>query len=145
MAEHNQQFDFPAQWANHGASWLTRRGPNVKPICFDAGGNICITNADFDRAHQCGLYPVYWVWPDQVAALAVATMWKPIATAPHDREVIVGNTLNVRTAQHMTAFEDGSTAWIIARGEGFGVLFDEPTHWMEKPPLPPRADGGKHG
>lgn len=67
--------------------------------------------------------------------------WQPIETAPTDREIIVANHESVRTAQHMTAIEDGSTAWVIARGHNFAVLFDSPTHWMEKPALPPLIPG----
>ena len=70
------------------------------------------------------------------AVPAAMAEWKPIASAPTDREIIVANHENARTATHMTAIEDGSTEWVIARWNGAAVVFGRPTHWMERPPLP---------
>ena len=68
MAEHDQQFDFFQQWVNKASSWLTRRGPNVRAVCFDTSGTLCANSTDFMAARDAKRFPVRWVWPDQVAA-----------------------------------------------------------------------------
>jgi hypothetical protein len=81
MAEHDQQFDNFAQWVNKASSWLTRHqdyndsrasghGPHFTAICFDAKGRLCTCGGDMMRARDEGAFPVRWVWPDQVPALA---------------------------------------------------------------------------
>lgn len=70
MAEHNQRFETFDMWVNKASSWLTRRGPNVKAICYDAKGRLCTRGADMMRARDEGAFPVRWLWPDQVAELA---------------------------------------------------------------------------
>jgi len=70
MAEHDQTFTSEQQWINKGRSWLTRRGPKVKAICFDAIGRQVTCGGDFMRATKENTFPVRWIWPDQVAELA---------------------------------------------------------------------------
>jgi hypothetical protein len=98
MSEHNQQFADFEQWLNHANMWLTRhpqyndtehghqsgwRGHHFKAICFDAKGRICKQGADFGRARDENTFPVYWVWPDQVPALALAALQGRIPDTPH--------------------------------------------------------------
>ena len=71
MAEHNQQFDNFQQWVNKAPSWLTRRGTNVHAICYDTKGRLCRIGGDFMRARDENAFPVRWLWPEQVAKLAV--------------------------------------------------------------------------
>jgi len=70
MAEHNQQFKSFQEWVNKASSWLTRRGPNVQAICYDAKGRHCRNGGDFMRARDEDAFPVRWIWPDQVAEMA---------------------------------------------------------------------------
>ncbi len=67
MSERDQKFEFHQQWVNKASSWLTSRGPNVRPICFDTVGNVCSTGTDFRNAKDNDTFPIRWVWPDQVA------------------------------------------------------------------------------
>lgn len=70
MAEHNQQFDTFLEWVNKAPSWLTRRGSEIRAICYDTKGRVCRIGGDFMRARDEDAFPVRWVWPDQVAAQA---------------------------------------------------------------------------
>lgn len=70
MAEYDQSFKSEQEWINKGRSWLTRRGPNVKAICFDAKGRLVTCGGDMMRATKEDAFPVRWIWPDQVAKLA---------------------------------------------------------------------------
>jgi hypothetical protein len=71
VAEHDQQFDSFQQWVNKASSWLTRRGQFVRAVCFDTQGRACPNGGAFMRARDEGAFPVRWLWPDQIAALAV--------------------------------------------------------------------------
>lgn len=73
MSERNQQFDSRQEWINKGKSWLTRHpqwGEHFKAICFDAKGRHVNCGGDFRRAEEEGAFPVRWLWPDQIAAMA---------------------------------------------------------------------------
>lgn len=70
MAEHNQRFDSFQEWVNKASSWLTRRGKFERAVCFDAKGRWCGCGGDFMRARDDNAFPVRWLWPDQVGALA---------------------------------------------------------------------------
>jgi hypothetical protein len=72
MAEHDQRFDNFAQWFDEGPSWLGRRGPTGMAVCLDARNRLCVANADFMRARDQKTFPVRWLWPEDVAALAAA-------------------------------------------------------------------------
>ena len=72
MAEHDQRFDTYAQWVNKASSWLGRRGPHEKAICLDTRNRLCAVGADFMRARDEETFPVRWLWPEDVAALATA-------------------------------------------------------------------------
>lgn len=72
MAEHNQEFRTFNEWVNKASSWLTRRGPNEHAVCFDQKGRVCRIGADMMRARDEGAFPVRWVWPDQVAKIAIS-------------------------------------------------------------------------
>lgn len=70
MAEHNQQFENRQEWTRYH-TWLNRRGSEVA-ICFDTRGRPVLTCNDFTRAETDDALPVRWLWPDQIARLAVA-------------------------------------------------------------------------
>jgi hypothetical protein len=72
MAEHDQRFDNFAQWFDEGPSWLGRRGSAETAVCLDARNRLCVANADFIRARDQKTFPVRWLWPEDVAALAAA-------------------------------------------------------------------------
>ena len=102
MSGHNQQFDSFDQWVSKASSWLTRhpsynntehatatgdkgwRGDHFAAICFDAKGRRCKRGYDFTRAHDEGAFPVRWIWPDQVIALAMAAPSPQQGAAAHD-------------------------------------------------------------
>ena len=60
------------------------RGNHFTAMCFDQLGRRCKIGADFSRATRDNAYPIWWVWPDQIAELIMA---KPdlgkVATALH--------------------------------------------------------------
>ena len=45
------------------------RGPHFTALCFDQKGRRCRNGGDFQRAEDESAFPVWWVWPDQIAAL----------------------------------------------------------------------------
>lgn len=64
MAEHNQQFETFQTWVNKASSWLTRRGPTERVVCFDTKGRFCTRGLHFQRAHDEGAFPIRWIWPE---------------------------------------------------------------------------------
>jgi len=70
MSERNQQFDDRQQWRD-GWKWLSRRGSQVHAICFDALGRPVTSCNDVTRAHTEKAFPIRWLWPNQVARLAM--------------------------------------------------------------------------
>jgi hypothetical protein len=48
------------------------RGYHFTALCFDQKGRRCRNGGDFQRAEDEGAYPIWWVWPDQIAALLEA-------------------------------------------------------------------------
>lgn len=83
---------------------------------------------------------------DQAGKQPYLETWRPIASAPEDRAVLIWDrrTGAPRVAQLCTAIEDGETAWVYARrlsweGEpALAFIAGDPTHWMPLP-LPPAA------
>jgi hypothetical protein len=76
MAEYDQQFDSFTEWKNKASSWLTRRqrwddDNKFRAICFDAKGRYCYNGGCFMRARDEGAFPIRWLWPDQIASIAV--------------------------------------------------------------------------
>jgi len=82
-----QSFSSHADWVNRATEKLTRhpeynntehngpasgwRGYHFTAMCFDQKGRRCRNGSDFDRATKDGSYPIWWVWPDQIAALII--------------------------------------------------------------------------
>ena len=79
-----QCFTSHQQWVNNASSWLTRhpqfnntehgkgagwRGKHFTALCFDQKGRRVRQGSDFQRAHDEDAFPVWWVWPDQIAPL----------------------------------------------------------------------------
>jgi hypothetical protein len=77
------------------------------------------------------------------ALLEAAGRWLSLEDAPTDKPVLVYDASAKRcvVAQHMTAIEDGSTAWVYARqigmpGEGLAFIAKHPTHFRYLPEAP---------
>ena len=81
MSETNQQFESKQEWLSKGRAWLTQRGSGVTPVCFDTRGRPVITCNDFSRASEEGALPVRWLWPNQVARLALGFNFADIVAA----------------------------------------------------------------
>ena len=80
-----QSFSCEQDWINRAAGALTDhpqyrntehvgpakgwRGDHFTALCFDQRGRRCKRGADFRIAREDDAYPVWWVWPDQIAAL----------------------------------------------------------------------------
>lgn len=77
----DQTFTSFQQWVNRAHRWLTChpeynntehgetkgwRGKHFTTLCFDSFGRRCRNGADFQRAHDEGAFPVWWIWPDQI-------------------------------------------------------------------------------
>lgn len=45
------------------------RGYHFTALCFDQKGNYLRNGGHFMNARDAGTFPVWWVWPDQIAAL----------------------------------------------------------------------------
>lgn len=83
IAVAGQSFESFDHWVNCASSALTQhiryndtehgangfRGHHFKALCFDQKGRRCWQGADFMRARDEGAFPVWWVWPDQIAGL----------------------------------------------------------------------------
>ncbi len=57
---HNTEHDGPAK------GW---RGNHFTALCYDQKGRRVRNGGDFRRAEEDDAYPVWWVWPDQIAAM----------------------------------------------------------------------------
>lgn len=44
-----------------------------RAICYDTKGRRCFVGRDFMRARDEGAFPVHYIWPDQIIALAILT------------------------------------------------------------------------
>jgi len=62
MTEMTQKFNGFSQWVNMARSWLTRRLPEERAICFDDNLKIIRNGKDFQEAK----FPVRWIWPTQL-------------------------------------------------------------------------------
>lgn len=85
VAVEGQSFSNHQQWVNRASAWLTAhpeynntehngpskgwRGTHFTALCFDQKGRRCLNGGDMRRAEEEGAFPVWWVWPDQIAAL----------------------------------------------------------------------------
>lgn len=49
-----------------GKGW---RGEHFTALCFDQKGRRCRNGGDMRRSDEDNAFPVWWVWPDQVAEL----------------------------------------------------------------------------
>ena len=57
---HDTEHDGPAK------GW---RGNHFTAICYDQKGRRVRNGGDFQRAADDDAYPVWWIWPDQIAAM----------------------------------------------------------------------------
>lgn len=57
---HNTEHDGPKE------GW---RGEHFTALCFDQKGRRVRNGGDFKRAQDEDAFPVWWVWPDQIAPL----------------------------------------------------------------------------
>ena len=56
----NTEHDGPAK------GW---RGAHFTALCFDQQGRRVRNGGDFQRAEDEDAFPIWWVWPDQIAEL----------------------------------------------------------------------------
>ena len=56
----------------HGESRAGWRGYHFTAMCFDQLGRRCRNGGDFMQATKDDAYPVWYVWPDQLADLLMA-------------------------------------------------------------------------
>jgi hypothetical protein len=84
-----QKFHTFSQWVTHASRVLTSHPDycerNYRAICFDTLGRVCRNGGDFGRARDEGTFPIAWLWPDQVAELAVAL---PIPSGSYARRLV---------------------------------------------------------
>lgn len=59
----NTEHDGPAK------GW---RGEHFTALCFDQKGRRVRNGGDFRRADEEGAFPVWWIWPDQIAELIMS-------------------------------------------------------------------------
>lgn len=80
-----QMFRSHTEWVNKATRWLTShprylntehngpakgwRGDHFTALCFDQKGRRCRNGGDMRRADEEGAFPVWWIWPDQIAPL----------------------------------------------------------------------------
>ena len=85
VAIEGQSFSSHQDWVNRATSCLTNhvryhntehdgpekgwRGEHFVTMCFDQLGRRCRNGGDFRRAEEDSAYPIWWVWPDQIAGL----------------------------------------------------------------------------
>lgn len=77
----------------------------------------------------------------EAALLEADCQWQPIETAPKDQWVLLYDALLRRcvVAQWMTAIEDGSGDWVLARrlgSDGLAFVSRDATHWRHLPREP---------
>jgi hypothetical protein len=89
VAVEGQSFESMYVWISRAADALTAhpeycntehegpskgwRGPHFTALCFDQKGRRCRQGRDFKRAEEDGAYPIWWVWPDQIAGLLMSS------------------------------------------------------------------------
>ena len=87
VAVAGQYFRDHQDWLRYATSYLTEhpdylntehegpakgwRGHHFTAMCFDQKGNRCRNGGDFMRAEKDGTYPIWFVWPDQIAELVM--------------------------------------------------------------------------
>lgn len=79
-----QSFSSQQDWINRARRVLTShpdyrdtqhpktkgwQGYHFTALCFDQQGRRCRNGGDFQRAENDGAYPIWWIWPDQIAGL----------------------------------------------------------------------------
>lgn len=84
VAVEGQSFHSHQDWINRASRVLTNhprynntqhpekkgwQGYHFTAICFDQQGREVRNGGDFTRAEQDAAFPVFWVWPDQIASL----------------------------------------------------------------------------
>lgn len=77
-----QSFKSHQDWVNRATRMLTDhpeyldtqhperkgwQGHHFTAMCFDQKGRRCRNGRDFQRAEDDGAYPIWWIWPDQIA------------------------------------------------------------------------------
>lgn len=92
VAVEGQSFASHQHWVNYATRRLTAhpeynntehgqtkgwRGAHFTTLCFDQKGRRVCNGADFKRAEEEGAFPVWWVWPDQIAALIMQNRRTP--------------------------------------------------------------------
>lgn len=86
VAVEGQSFSSHQDWVNRATRELTShpqfrdtqhptkkgwQGYHFTAMCFDQMGRRCRNGGDMQRASDDGAFPVWWIWPDQVAELVM--------------------------------------------------------------------------
>ena len=97
-----QAFKSKQDWINRASRVLTRhpefhdtqhgdaggyRGRHFTALCFDQRGRRCWCGKDFDQAEKDNAYPIWWVWPDQIAEM-LFIKWEAADEIKRLREII---------------------------------------------------------
>jgi hypothetical protein len=97
-----QFFASHQMWVIKASSWLTShpeyrntehpkkkgwQGSHFTALCFDQKGRRCRNGYDMQLAHDEGAFPVWWVWPDQIAALLMPPQ-EGVADSPSDSDKV---------------------------------------------------------
>lgn len=125
------------QWVNKASKWLTlhpRYNEGIdypephpfKATCFDAKGRLCRNGKDFMRARDEDAFPVWWIWPDQVAQTMKGIETSMNSTDSY-RDTDIPEVLGVirdegwRVAVHNDYTLDGEdyTFWLFTKGNYF--------------------------
>jgi hypothetical protein len=73
IAVNGQFFSNHQEWVNNAQRRLTS---HFTALCFDQKGRRCENGGDMKRADDDGSFPVWWVWPDQIAELIMGEQSK---------------------------------------------------------------------
>lgn len=61
------------------------RGKHFTAMCFDQKGRQCTSGGDFARSDKERMFPVWYIWPDQIPELIMTAAIHPVAGNPEGR------------------------------------------------------------
>ena len=126
-----QSFSSEQDWINRATRCLTShpqyrntehggpaggwRGPHFTTMCFDQLGRRVRNGGEFARAKKDSAYPVWWIWPDQIATLAA----QRIADAKRIAELEAAQVTTQEAARVLLAAIDARSFDVVV-GACFG-------------------------
>jgi hypothetical protein len=155
VAIRGQCFNSHIEWVNKASSWLTShpeyrdtqhpkkagwQGHHFTALAFDQKGRRCRNGGDMKRADDENAFPVWWVWPDQIAELtmrrAVASPWRDVATDPPPRDRLILTCDPGDYRPYMVQHASNVAEW----KSPIGTHVDLCSLWMPLP-APPEVQG----